>query len=54
VIELKKDDSKADFIDPRGAIFIDDSFSERKSVYDKYAIPTFDCSMIELLLNERV
>ena len=53
LILLKKDDSKADFIEPEGAIFIDDNFSERKSIFDKYGIPTFDCSMIELLINER-
>lgn len=53
VILLKKDDSKADFINPEGAIFIDDSFSERKSVFERHKIPTFDCSMIELLIDER-
>ena len=54
IILLKRDDSKADFINPEGAIFIDDSFSERKSIYERYKIPTFDCSMIELLIDERV
>lgn len=54
VICLKKDDSKAEHIDPKGAIFIDDSFSERESIFEKHKIPTFDCSMIELLIDERV
>jgi hypothetical protein len=54
VICLRKDESKANFIDPNGSIFIDDSFSERKSVFEKLGIPTFDCSMIELLIDERV
>ncbi|NQS88895.1 ATP-grasp domain-containing protein [Patescibacteria group bacterium] len=54
IILLKKEDSKADFIDPEGAIFIDDSFSERRSVFERHGIPTFDCSMIELLIDERV
>ncbi|HEC88428.1 MAG TPA: ATP-grasp domain-containing protein [Thermoplasmata archaeon] len=53
IILLKEDDSKADFIDPEEAIFIDDSFSERKSVFERHKIPTFDCSMIELLIDER-
>ena len=53
VILLKKDDSKADFIEPEGAIFIDDSFSERKLVVNRYHIPTFDCSMLELLIDDR-
>lgn len=54
VVLLKKSDSKADLIDPKGAIFIDDSFSERKAVADRHKIPAFDCSMIELLIDERV
>lgn len=54
IIVLKKQQSKADFIDANGAIFIDDSFSERRTVYSKLNIPTFDCSMIELLIDERV
>jgi len=54
IILLKEDDSKADFIDPEEAIFIDDSFSERKSVFERHKIPTFDCSMVELLIDERV
>jgi len=54
IIVLNKDQSKADFINPNGAIFIDDSFSERKSVFHKHKIPTFDCSMIELLIDERI
>jgi hypothetical protein len=54
IICLRKNESKADFIEPDGSIFIDDSFSERKSVFDKFGIPTFDCSMIELLIDEKV
>jgi len=54
IILLKEDDSKADFIDPERAIFIDDSFSERKSVFERHKIPTFDCSMVELLIDEKV
>lgn len=51
ILLLEKGDSKADYIDPHESIFIDDSFSERRSVYNKHQIPTFDCSMIELLIN---
>ncbi len=54
VICIKREQSKADFINPEGAIFIDDSFAERKAVFDRYKIPTFDCNMIELLIDERV
>jgi hypothetical protein len=54
VILLDQKTPKADYIDTLGSIFIDDSFSERKAVSDRLGIPTFDCSMIELLINERV
>jgi carbamoyl-phosphate synthase large subunit len=50
---LRKNEAKADFIDPQGSIFIDDSFSERKSVFERLGMPTFDCSMIELLIDPR-
>lgn len=36
------------------AIFIDDSFSERLAASRRLGIPTFDCSMIEMLIDERV
>jgi len=54
IILLKKDESKAKFISSKDSILIDDSFSERKSVYDTLKIPTFDCSMLELLFDERI
>ncbi|CAG1066544.1 hypothetical protein BAC1_02163 [uncultured bacterium] len=53
VIHLDRSDSKADHIDGHDAIFIDDSFSERKKVSEKLGIYTFDCSMLEVLLDER-
>ena len=54
VISLSTNASKADFINPKGSIFIDDSFNERKAVFERHKIPTFDCSMIELLIDEAV
>ena len=42
VIHLKKSDEKWRYIRHKDAIFIDDSFAERKSVYDKIQIPVFD------------
>lgn len=54
IIHIGRSDEKADFIDGDGAIFIDDSFSERKKVSDRLGIYTFDCSMIEVLMDERV
>ncbi len=53
-IWLEEAQSKADFIDPVEAIFIDDSFSQRAEVQVRHGIPTFDVSMVESLLDERV
>lgn len=36
-----------------GGIFIDDAFSERADVADTLRIPVFDCSMLDILLDER-
>lgn len=53
VIWLTENEKKSDYIDPVGAIFIDDSFSQRKEVHSRLGIPTFDASMIEGLLDYR-
>jgi len=52
IIHLKATEMKARYI-KKGSIFIDDSFSQRMSVYENTGVPTFDTSMIELLLNDR-
>ena len=54
IIWLKEEDKKSDYIDTSKAIYIDDSFSQRKEVADKLGIPTFDASMIECLFDERI
>lgn len=55
VIHLTAGEPKSSVIDTTGgAIFIDDSFSERLEVAERLGIPTFDCSMIELLIDARV
>jgi carbamoyl-phosphate synthase large subunit len=54
IIVIKKEENKADFINPNGAIFIDDSYKERLSVHARWGIPTFDCSMIEVLLDDKI
>lgn len=54
---LQETDSKAELIRKLGAqesILIDDSFSQRQEVVQKLGIPTFDNSMIEVLLDDRV
>lgn len=51
IIQIDKSAYKANYILEKNAIFIDDSFTERKSVNTKLGIPTFDSSMIEMLLD---
>jgi hypothetical protein len=53
IIHLNSSDSKVNYISDTNSIFIDDSFSERQSVYKNLGIPTFDCSMIEILLDDK-
>lgn len=54
IIHFRPGASKADTIRERDAILIDDSFSERKDVAEKCHIPTFDGSMLEMLIDDRV
>lgn len=49
IIHVSGDGKKSEFIQAPDAIFIDDSYSERKNVSDALGIPVFDCSMVELL-----
>ena len=48
---IKKNENKADFINYKSSIFIDDSFIERKKVVKKIGIPVFDTVAIESLIN---
>ncbi|MBP8128424.1 MAG: ATP-grasp domain-containing protein [Candidatus Hydrogenedentes bacterium] len=45
---------KTEFITERDAIYIDDSFSERKRVHDARGIPVFDADAVESLLDWRM
>ena len=45
---------KADHIGEPDAILIDDSFRERRVARERLGIATFDSSMIELLMDERL
>jgi len=49
VIQIKKEDHKFMYIKSSNAIFIDDSFYERKLVKKKLKIPVFSPDMIEVL-----
>ena len=54
IVYVGLSDNKANHIGERDAILIDDSFSERKTVSEELGILTFDCSMIEMLIDERI
>lgn len=45
---------KSDFLQHKPAIFIDDSFAERKRVKDVHNIPVYDLDMIESLIDWRM
>ncbi|MCM1285935.1 MAG: ATP-grasp domain-containing protein [Acetobacter sp.] len=51
IIHLKADEKKSDYIKEKDAIFIDDSFRERKDVMDKCGINVFDLDEIEALID---
>lgn len=54
ITHISKSDDKTNYIKEKSAIFIDDSFSERKTVSDKLGLPTFEISAIESLIDWRV
>ncbi len=54
IIHIDKHMEKADFITEKKSIFIDDSFSERKKIFEKLHIPVYDLDMVESLLDWRM
>jgi hypothetical protein len=51
---IPKSDEKSNYIKEKKAIFIDDSFAERKKVHREKGIPVFDVDMVESLIDWRV
>ncbi len=51
IIHLTWESNKADFIKPERAIFIDNSFAERKEIADRLHIPVLDVDMVDMLLE---
>lgn len=51
VIHLDRTQRKSDAIHRKNAIFLDDSFTERRDVQQRCGIPTFDCSMVDALIS---
>ena len=52
IIHLRHGEKKSDYIKSLDSIFIDDSFSERIDVQQCCDIPTFDLSMLDLLVRD--
>lgn len=53
VVHVPTDRRKDEYIDGEGAVFVDDSFSERATAADRTGVVTFDCPMLEVLLDDR-
>ena len=51
IIHITSLEKKSQYIDNKNAIFIDDSFSERKDVFENSKIPVFSVDMIECLMQ---
>lgn len=54
IILVKTGEEKYNYINPDKSIFIDNSFHERLSVYNKFKIPVFDVDAIDLLMDWRM
>ena len=54
IIHIPKHERKTDYIKTLTSIFIDDSFSERRDVYETLHIPVFDVDMVESLIDWRI
>jgi len=51
IIVIKASDDKLNFIEPKGAIYIDNYFFDREKVFTTLHIPVFDVDAIECLLE---
>lgn len=54
ILLLEQTQNKSSFIKNKNSIFIDDSFAERKEVFDKLKIPVFGLDAVESLLVWKV
>ncbi len=52
IIQIERERNKYEYITSANAIFIDDSFGERRMVREKCGIPVFDTHMVECLLED--
>ena len=54
IVSIKEEEDKFSFITLQNAIFIDNSFKERKSVFQNLNIPVFDVDGLDVLMDWRV
>lgn len=52
IIHISFAEEKTDYIKPDKAVFIDNSFEERKKVSDAFHIPVFDVDAVDMLIAE--
>ncbi|CAM4002634.1 ATP-grasp domain-containing protein [Mesobacillus zeae] len=54
IVHIQQDDEKHKYFKlEKSSIFIDDSYSERKKIHEKFGIPVFDIDAIESLIDWR-
>lgn len=51
IVHLSDEQRKVDFIDPDGAIFIDNHWPDRRDAHERLGIPVFDVDAVECLLT---
>ena len=51
IIHITFGNDKSDYIDPCNAIFIDNSYVERKKVHDRFGIPVLDVDAVDMLIK---
>ncbi len=54
IVIRDKSKRKSELITEKSAVFIDDSYAERKDVYERCGIPVFAPDSIDVLLNHRI
>lgn len=54
IIKVERNENKSEYIKNMDSIFIDDSFTERKEVFDRLNIPVFGVDAVEALLLWKV
>ena len=54
IVHINPEDNKAKYIQPNKAIFIDNAYQERQSVFSVHHIPVFDVDGLDVLMDWRI